>query len=311
MSRSRFRLVFGPFVLLAALAACIGLARRTEPRAIAYPPAVQSRNDFGRVVSLELTASPFPHESRKEGYSYEGGFYAYDGHYDDPRVSVFIPEGFEPRGSVDLVFFFHGWYSSVPEAARYFDLFQQFSASGAKALLVLPELARDAPDSSGGKLEEEGSFTALVRELLDRLHAEKLAPRLRAGRITLVGHSGAYHVISRILDQTGMASKVEKVVLFDALYEDLQRYADWISAGRGRFVSICAVEGDPADNARDLAAGLRQRGVRVEMAKDDPNEDARVLGHRVVFLSSPYDHSGLVCRDGEFRRVLAAGFSSR
>jgi methylmalonyl-CoA mutase cobalamin-binding subunit len=204
------------------------------------------------------------------------------------------------------VFFFHGWYSSVSEAVHDFALYRQFSASGVKAFLVLPETARDAPDSFGGKLERENGFDALVSELLEKLHEVGAAPRLEVGRITLAGHSGAYRVISRILDQRGAAAKVGEVCLFDALYDDIERYAAWIQASGGRFVSICAEGGDPEDNARELADSLRQKGIMVEVASDEPGGDALSLSHRVVFLSSSYNHSELLSQADEFRRVLAA-----
>jgi len=307
MSRSRALFLSGGLFLLAVL---MGLAGQAGPRAAGQSRAAASRNDYGRVVSLELVAAPFPHRARQAGYSFGGNFFPAVGHYDDPSVTVFIPAGFEPRGRVDLVFFFHGWYSSAAEAARDFDLYRQFAASGARALLVLPETARDAPDSFGGKLEDEEGFSALLGELLARLHSAGIAPALRPGSITLVGHSGAYHVISKILAQRGMGSRIGAVCLFDALYEELPSYELWIQASGGRFVSICAEEGDPADNARALAASLVGRGIAVETAEDDPKADKSVLGHRVVFLTSPYDHNGLVSQADEFERVLAAGLPS-
>jgi len=117
MSRSLVAFVIGTSFLLAAF---VRLAGQAEAN---YPPD-EIRNDFGRIVSLSLIAAPFPHRARKDGYSHEGEFFPRDGHYDDSKVSVFIPKGFEPSGSVDLVFFFHGWYSSVSEAARDFALFR-------------------------------------------------------------------------------------------------------------------------------------------------------------------------------------------
>jgi hypothetical protein len=303
MRKAGAPLILGFILLAAALPALIGQEEEDKPFRIAPN---ETRNGFGRVLSLNLRSSPFPDPARQAGYSYEGEFYPRIGHYDDPSVAVFIPDGFEPRGSVDLVFFFHGWFSSVSEAARDFELYRQFSRSGAKALLVLPETARDAPDSFGGKLERENGFNALVGELLEELHETGLMPPLHVGKISIFGHSGAYHIISRILGQGGIANKIGEVCLFDALYEDVGIYAGWIQRSGGRFVSISAEGGDPADNSRSLAAYLQGKGIDVETAKDDPKEDALSLMHRVVFLSSSYDHGSLIDQADEFMRVLAA-----
>jgi len=108
-----------------------------------------------------------------------------------------------------------------------------------------------------------------------------------------------------------MATKVGEVCLFDALYEDVERYSAWIREGAGRFVSICSQGGDPEGNARGLAASLRENGIEVQTAKDDPQEDARALGNRVVFITSPYGHSDLISQADEFKRVLAAASPTR
>jgi len=300
--------IAGAILLILAFSVLKGQEGPRKP--ISNPPN-EIRSGFGRAVTLDLDAAPFPDAARQGGYSYDGDFFPREGHYDDPSVTVFIPKDFEPRGRVDLVFFFHGWYSSVPEAAQGFALFRQFSASGARALLVLPETARDAPDSFGGKLERGDGFKTLVGELLVKLHDSGVTPRLKPGRITLAGHSGAYHVISRILAQKGMAARVREVCLFDALYEDVERYSAWISGGGGRFVSICSEGGDPEGNARGLAASLREKGIAVRTAKDDPKEDSRTLGDRVVLITSPYGHSELISQADEFRRVLAAASPTR
>ncbi len=305
MLRTRLPLIACTALLVLAFTVLIGQESTKGPL------QKQVFNEFGRIVYLDLDAAPFPDAARQSGYSYEGEFYPRAGHYDDPSVAVFIPKDFKPRGKVNLVFFFHGWFSSISEAARDFDLFRQFSASGDKALLIMPETARDAPDSFAGKLEREDGFTTLVTQILDGLVAADVGPRLQAGKITLVGHSGAYHVISRILTQHEIAARVSEVCLFDALYEDVDLYAAWIRGGGGRFVSIYAQVGDPADNSRGLASQLRNDGVDFQTGNDDPREDARVLGNRVAFISSPYDHGSLINQADEFRRILAADASIR
>ncbi|MGO8693546.1 MAG: hypothetical protein ACLQMF_07705 [Rectinemataceae bacterium] len=309
---------FGGAVLLLTAFTVLGgqesagiAAKREKHRPVAHRVSIESESGYGRLLSLCLDSAPFPDGARKDGYSYDGEYFSCDGHYADSSVDVFIPKGFEPRGRVDLVFFFHGWYSSVSEAARDFALIRQFSESGTKALLVMPETARDAPDSYGGKLESADGFDRFVGELLAALHENRLIPRVKVGRITLIGHSGAYHVIARILGQKGAAAKVREVCLFDGLYEDVRHFAAWIASSRGRFVSVCAQDGDPAENARSLEASLREDGIPVVTAADNPGEDRQVLRHRVVFISSPYDHSALVSQADELRRVLAAGVSRR
>ena len=118
----------------------------------------------------------------------------------------------------------------------------------------MPETARDAPDSYGGKLESADGFDRFVGELLAALHENRLIPRVKVGRITLIGHSGAYHVIARILGREAAAAKVREVCLFHGLYEDVRHFAVWIASSRGRFVALRVEDGDPAENARSPPA---------------------------------------------------------
>ncbi|HTX72505.1 MAG TPA: hypothetical protein VMC79_06730, partial [Rectinemataceae bacterium] len=231
----------------------------------------------GLLMTFSLEAAPFPDPARAAGYSYDGEDFPLRGHYDDASVAVFVPPGWRPGPRVDLVFFFHGWYSSIPEALQTFSLKRQFASSGRQALLVVPETARDAPDSYGGKLERPEGFDRLIRELMGRLRADGIIGQSRLGSITLVGHSGAYRVIARILGQGGAAAKVREVCLFDALYQDVDRFSAWIASGQGRFVSVCAADGDPVDNAERLADNLHAAGVDFVWDRDDPDRDDAVL----------------------------------
>ncbi|MDA8427171.1 MAG: hypothetical protein M0Z80_13670 [Treponema sp.] len=310
MRMPRAAFLLSSALLLAAFAA---FAVQSLPsRAIEKQPVKgAAKLGAGRLYSFHLASAPFPDPDRSQGYSYDGENFPCAGHYDDSTVDVFIPPGFKPRGTVKLVFFFHGWYSSVPEEIQSFSLLQQFSESGARALLVLPETARDAPDSFGGKLENPGGFDRLVAELLRTLHASGATPPLKAGAITLMGHSGAYRVMACILGQAGAAKKVNEVCLFDGLYDDVERYAAWISGGDRRFVSISSEDGDPADNAHRLIAELKEDGIPVETGADRPADYRRLLDHRVAFIFSSCSHDMIVNSEDELRRVLAVQKSLR
>jgi hypothetical protein len=264
------------------------------------------RTAGGQLLTVQLPSAPFPHPARSHGYQFGNEVFTFSSHYADSSVSVFIPDGYSGRGAVNLVFFFHGWFSTIRDSAQRLDLFRQFAESGADSLLVMPELARNAPDSFGGKFEERGGFSRFVGELLDLLAAQKLVSSRRPGKIVLAAHSGGYRVVSRILERGGMADRIDEVYLFDGLFGEMARYADWIEAGEGRFVSICSSWGQTVENNLALVETLRRAGVTPTVADDDPGEDSEVLQARVLFLSSRRDHYAVVYDRDEFRRLLAA-----
>jgi hypothetical protein len=298
------------FATAAALTAALlfPLEMGKAPPARAKGSASRSRAyGEGRLVTVKLPSSPFPHASRSEGYSYEGEDYPLDPHYDDSSATVYVPSGFEPGRSVDLAIFFHGWFSSREEAEEEFSLVEQFEGSGARALLVIPETAKDAPNSFGGKLEDSGGFERFVRDLLSALWGDCVPVGAAPGRIVLAGHSGAYRVISKILgSRGGLYGRLREVYLFDGLFGGEDVFLDWIKERGGRFVCLYSEGGGTEENARDLASSLKKIGISSTWADDDPAEDTRSLASRVVFLGSGSDHYGIVHERDEFRRLLTS-----
>ncbi len=264
----------------------------------------RSGNPFGSMLTLRLSSAPFPHAARQNGFHRQELYYPPEEHYSDPSVKVFVPAGFRKGRAVDLVFFFHGWYTSIDEAERAFQLSRQFAESGVNALLVLPETARQAPDSFGGNLEEPGGFARLVAELLGDLEAARVIGRAKPGRIVLAGHSGAYRLVSRVLLRGGLAENIREVYLFDALYEFEELFAGWIEAGGHRFVALNAAGSETLAVADRLIGLLREAGVRVAVAADEPRQELPALASQVVFLRSRYDHYGVVSGADQFGRIL-------
>ncbi|MEO5995126.1 MAG: hypothetical protein ABIN89_00430 [Chitinophagaceae bacterium] len=95
------------------------------------------------------------------------------------------------------------------------------------AILVLAETAKDAPDSYGGKLEYPGQFKSLAQDVVKELTKKQIMPvGSDPGKIILAGHSGAYRVMANILQNGKIA--VQKVILFDALYGETDKFMQWI-----------------------------------------------------------------------------------
>lgn len=272
----------------------------------AGPPVTVEPRSRATVVRLTLPSAPFPHPDRLTGYLYEDAYYPFDPNYSDSSVIVYVPPGFTSRKTVNLVFFFHGWLTTVDDIQDQFQLYRQFAQSGVNALLVLPELARNAPDSFGGKMEDPEGFSRMVTDLLKSLNKRGIIATTRLGTIVLAGHSGAYEVIARILERGGLVNRIREVYLFDALYDFADRFADWIALGGRRFVSVSMDQGSTEDTTNYLVGELRIDGIPLTEGWDDPSQDEAVLGPRVAFLRSPHDHFGVVSAADEFRRVLAA-----
>lgn len=253
--------------LLMGGAALFALAR-TETARAALPSAPRSHvvrvdtSNEGTTVCLDLAHAPFP---------------APGSWWRDSTVLVFIPKHHRVArdGSVSAVVHFHGHNSSAERAMTAHMLREQLFDSKQNAILIVPELAVRAPDSSCGKLESEGGLARLLDDVfrtLDAPEVRKAAGRAAVprgagvGRVCVSAHSGGYHAAASVLRHGGV--DVQEVYLFDALYADVDAFRDWVVAGRGKSMSTrhklvsYYTEGTTAANTRTLFADLEKAGVR-------------------------------------------------
>ncbi|MDW8309463.1 MAG: hypothetical protein RMK20_08835 [Verrucomicrobiales bacterium] len=264
-----------------------------------------ARSDFGRLIVTQFVSAPFPHPARAQGHTWSGKFFPADQHYQDSTVALFIPRGFRGGRTVDAVVHFHGWGNHVARVLREHRLIEQFAASGRNAVLIVPQGPRDASDSFGGKLEEEGGFRRFMDEALRVLQGgpERRALRKASwGRIILSGHSGGYRVIACILDRGGLTDRVREVWLFDGLYARSDSFARWFRNPATRFINLYTEDGGTKDDTDALMAELRREGAPFFAGNDPDVTMAQLREHRLLFLFTAVNHHNVVHTHEAFRR---------
>jgi hypothetical protein len=190
---------------------------------IRVPPIKQAATSL-----VPFDSAPFPYEGAKKDS------------YGDSRVLLHIPKGFDVERPSVMVVFFHGHGATLTRdvLARQ-QVPAQISEAGANAVLVAPQLAYNAADSSPGKLWEPGAFARFVREASDeltRLYGDPRAARTFANMpIVIVAYSGGYLTAASSLSHGGLKNRVRGVVLLDALYGELDKFADFITTNRSAF----------------------------------------------------------------------------
>jgi len=234
-----------------------------------------------RTALVAFDAAPFPFDGRplpgqdkpffdvtadgRRGHtSPRGGVYWEDATYSDRRVLLSIPQGFDPARPGLMVIYLHGNLATLErDVARRQRVPDQVAGSGLNAVLVAPQLAVDALDSTAGRFYEEGAFRRFVEEADRRLAA--LAGRPRAGRIgappvVLVAYSGGYVPAAWSLHHGGLGDRLRGVVLLDAPYGELEKFATWI-AGRGAAFFVSAYSRSAREENGALQRLLAERGV--------------------------------------------------
>jgi hypothetical protein len=175
------------------------------------------------------------------------------------------PESFNPARPGFIIVFFHGNNATLARdvIARQ-QIVRQLAESGLNAVLVAPQLAVDAPDSSAGRFWTPGGFAAFLSEAQTKLGA--LYPNARGDfhriPVVIVAYSGGYLPAAYSLRVGGEGNRVRGVVLLDALYGERDKFVSWTEGpGRNAFFlsaySTSSREGNEAVRAALEAAGVR------------------------------------------------------
>ncbi|PWT73472.1 MAG: hypothetical protein C5B59_13520 [Bacteroidetes bacterium] len=267
-----------------------------------------ARGQLQNAQYIKFTSSytSFPDTGRKNGYMYDSVFLDAKSHYNDSSVLMLVPAHFSPKENIDLVFWFHGWRNNIDTAIVFYELSKQFIASGRNAILVLPETAKDAPDSYGGKLEQPGVFSLLVSDILDQLKERKIIPsQARPGRITIAGHSGGFRVIAQILQKGKLP--IHEVLLFDGLYGQEFKYMNWIKENPGNvFVHYYTDNGGTYEDSMEFMEQLQKEKIPFIRKEESKLTMEDLKNNRVIFVHSPHQHNYIINKPDNFQLLLEA-----
>ncbi|MEO7531001.1 MAG: hypothetical protein ABIS69_06305 [Sediminibacterium sp.] len=259
----------------------------------------------GKTIRFTSSSAMFPDTSRTNGHDYGGKHYDASTNYSDSSVLIYVPKQFSPSEKINLVFWFHGWGNNIDSACKQYQLPEQFDASGRNAIFVFPEGPKNAPDSYGGKLEQPVVFQQLVKEVSQKLAENKIlktrAFNLTDYTISLAGHSGAYRVISYIINKT----PVDEVILFDAMYGGNDAYLEWLSKPAHRFINIYTKDGGTFDNNHFIMKKISDslHVPMVSLNEEDVNENI-LRSNNKIFMFSSKGHNEVITNNRNWERFL-------
>jgi len=218
---------------------------------------------------------------RKGHRSYSGRVYWQDQTYNDSRVLVHIPENFDVQKPGVIVVFFHGNGATLERDVRDRQLVpQQISDSGVNAVLLAPQMAVDAADSSAGKFWQPGGFKRFMDESvgnLARLYGDPASAKaFEKMPIVIVGYSGGFLPTAWSLEVGGISNRVRGVILLDAIYGELDKFANWIENHRNGFF-VSSYTHYTASRNRELMRMLRDKGIASSEDMSRPLRPGSVL----------------------------------
>jgi hypothetical protein len=248
---------------------------------------------FGNNPSTDEPFLNISKGERKGHRSYGGRVYWQDQTYNDNRVLMHVPENFDIRKPGVIVVFFHGNGATLERDVRDRQLVpQQITDSGVNAVLLAPQLAVDAADSSAGKFWQPGGLKRFVAESADHLAELYGDPRSAKAfanmPVIIVGYSGGFVPAAWSLDVGGLGNRVRGVFLLDAVYGELDKFASWIESNRSGFF-VSAYTRYTKRHDQELIQMLKEKGIAVSDDMDGPLRPGSV-----VFVQTP---EGVTHRD--------------
>ncbi|HET7716889.1 MAG TPA: alpha/beta hydrolase [Bauldia sp.] len=261
--------------LLAALAGALILPMNESPSAA---PLAEGKGDL-----VTFTNAPFPYdgmipikeipfidviEGNRRGHTSPraGKVYWEDETYSDRRSIVYFPAGFDLDRAGLIVVFLHGNGATLERdvVARQ-QVPRQIAESGLNAVLLAPQFAYDAIDSSSGNFWTPGFFARYLDEASTRM-AEVYGDRSARAAfarmpVVLVAYSGGYNPAAYAAATGGAEDRIAGVILIDALYAEEDKFADWIARNRGHAFLFSAYTKSAAPNNATLRKLLNDRGV--------------------------------------------------
>jgi hypothetical protein len=296
---------------LAALAATPLLSLLARDARAQAGPATRlkniARDARGTTLALALDHAPFPAPSAG---------------YRDDTVFVFVPAHYRARQDegVAALVHFHGHSTTAERAMAAHELREQLADSKQNAILVVPQLAVMAADSSCGKLEAPGGLERLLREAITvaarvgqtTLGETAFAADAPVGTVCLSAHSGGYHAAACCLRGGGV--EVRETYLFDALYSDVEVFRDWVVARKGellhrrhKLVSYFTEGGTTEALNGLLRTQLDHAGVLCAHEMQEGDLSRRDLSHaEAVFVRTGLWHSAVTWESNALRDVLYA-----
>jgi hypothetical protein len=277
-----------------ALAACGGAPRTPVPSLAAAPTEAPKfeQVDGANVVLAEFKNSAFPyhgpipdpddpsksrpfldvdsdgrlgHSSTRNGVLWE------DTTYNDRHV-LLAPD-FDPSSPGVMVVFFHGNQATLSrDVVDRQQTPRQLAQSHLNAVLVAPQLAYDALDSSAGNFWRPGGFAQFLDEAATKLAALYPGSSRAAFRrmpVVIVAYSGGYLPAAYSLAHGGAGDRIRGVVLLDALYGEPDKFAQWIENESGRAFFVSAYSGSSKTENLEMRERLERDGVKTQTGVPD------------------------------------------
>ena len=281
-------------------------------QAAALTPAMAEPLPQAKTTLVEFDNSAFPYrgdipeknlpfldaaDGDRRGHTAPRGGVYWDETYSDRRVLLSIPKGFDPKKPALIVLYFHGNLAKLARDVRdRQQVPRQVAESGLNAVLVAPQLAVDALDSSAGRFWEPGFFARFLDEAAARLAKlyghESAHAALANAPVVIVAYSGGYLPAVWSVHVGGAKARVHGMILLDALFAETDKLAGWLAAKPPAFFVSAYTKAAREEN------DALQKMLTEQKVKFQTSLPPRLADGSVVFIANGDDvvHNDFVTR---------------
>jgi hypothetical protein len=248
-----------------------------------FPPLAEAKMAY-----VDLRYSPFPYrgiipdkeipfldavDGTRRGHTSPRAQTVYweDQTYSNRQALIYFPAGFDLSKPAVILVFFHGNTATLArDVVGRQQVPQQLAESGLNAVLIAPQFALDAVDSSAGNFWTPGIFSHFLEEAAGKMAKvygtddTRVFARLP---VVILAYSGGYNPAAYAVDVGGADWRIRGVLLLDALYGEEDKFAHWLARYRKSVFFFSAYTKSAADSNAALQQILSYQRVTFATAQ--------------------------------------------
>lgn len=229
-----------------------------------------------------------------------------DTRFNDNSCLIYVPKHFNKNKPWHFFFWFHGSTNNIQSTIEQFKLREQLNLSKINAIIVMPEAAKNAPESYAGNWEQPNNFNYFMEDLQLKLKSEKIVDSItNNNQLIIAGHSGAARVIVKVLDFSKTA--IRSILLFDAIYGNEQNIINALKRFPNcKLFNLYSNRESCLRSSKRLMEMLAKDNMSFVNKQDIDVTDIELKLNKIFCLSSMLSHNDIPVSNNYLSRFLKA-----
>lgn len=229
-----------------------------------------------------------------------------DSRFNDNSCLIYVPKHFDKKKAWHFFFWFHGSTNNIQSTIEQFKLREQLILSQVNAIIVMPEAAKNAPESYAGNWEQANNFNYFMEELKLKVKSEKIVDNVtQDNQLIIAGHSSAARALVRLMDFS--STTIRGVLLFDAIYGNEQNIVNCLKRFTNcKLINLYSQREGCLRSSKKLMELFGKEKMNFISKQDTDISDEELKANRIFCLSSNLSHNDIPVSFNYLSRFLKA-----